>query len=101
MSYFRALAHLEEQLGQEGFEALIASANTGQVKAFCDALLAGRPRSAYSVAIDYSMSIEQMVSAGRYDWSDANIVSKNFPVDGTGIITTTPELVHLGRKASS
>lgn len=39
MSYFRKLAHLEEQLGEERFEALLCSDNTGEVKAFCDGLL--------------------------------------------------------------
>ena len=40
MSDFRAVAHLEEQLGEAGWWALIDSANTGKVKEFCDALVA-------------------------------------------------------------
>lgn len=43
MSDFRKLAHLEEQLGPERFAALIRSANTGKVKAFCDQLTAAHP----------------------------------------------------------
>lgn len=39
MSDRRKLAHLEEQLGEERFEALIDSGNTGKVKEFCDQLL--------------------------------------------------------------
>ena len=38
MSDFRALAHLEEQLGEARWQALINSANTGKVKEFCDPL---------------------------------------------------------------
>ena len=38
MSDFRKLAHLEEQLGDERFQALIDSDNTGRVKDFCDGL---------------------------------------------------------------
>ncbi|MFH1611493.1 MAG: hypothetical protein ABIA83_02745 [Patescibacteria group bacterium] len=55
----------------------------------------------YTVLVDYRKTIEQMVSAGRYDWSDGNINSVNFPVNGTGVATITPELVHLNKKASS
>ena len=35
----RELAHLQEQLGDERFAALIYSGNTGKVKDFCDQLL--------------------------------------------------------------
>jgi hypothetical protein len=38
-AYFRELAHLQEQLGDERFQALVSSDNTGKVKAFCDSLL--------------------------------------------------------------
>jgi len=40
MSDFRAVAHLEEQLGEACWQALINSANTGKVKEFCDGLVA-------------------------------------------------------------
>ncbi len=36
---FRALAHLQEELGEERWQALISSDNTGKVKKFCDELL--------------------------------------------------------------
>lgn len=39
---FRELAHLHEQIGDEGFEALISSDNTGKVKEFCDDLIKER-----------------------------------------------------------
>jgi hypothetical protein len=39
MSDFRKLAHLWVQLGEERFQALISSDNTGKVKEFCDGLL--------------------------------------------------------------
>ena len=39
MSTFRKLSHLEEQLGDERFQALISSDNTGKVKEFCDELI--------------------------------------------------------------
>jgi len=39
MDDFRKLAHLWEQLGEERFNALISSDNTGKVKEFCDILV--------------------------------------------------------------
>lgn len=39
MSDFRKLAHLYEQLGEDRFQVLISSDNTGKVKDFCDQLL--------------------------------------------------------------
>jgi len=35
----RELAHLQKQLGDERFRALISSDNTGKVKEFCDSLV--------------------------------------------------------------
>ncbi|MFH1611227.1 MAG: hypothetical protein ABIA83_01350 [Patescibacteria group bacterium] len=55
----------------------------------------------YTVTVDYGNTIEQMVMAGRYDWHNDDINSGNFQVNGTGVVTTTLELVHLGRKASA
>jgi hypothetical protein len=40
MTDFRKLAHLQEQLGEDRFNALISSDNTGKVKDFCDTLIA-------------------------------------------------------------
>ena len=39
MSDFRKLAHLYEQLGEDRFQVLISSDNTGKVKDFCGQLL--------------------------------------------------------------
>lgn len=38
MTNFRKLAHLEEQIGEVAFNALINPRNTGKVKAFCHGL---------------------------------------------------------------
>ena len=38
-NYFRELAHLHEQIGDERFQALVSSDNTGKVKIFCDNLI--------------------------------------------------------------
>jgi len=44
MTDFRKLAHLQEQLGEDRFNALISSDNTGKVKDFCDTLIAKNPK---------------------------------------------------------
>ena len=45
MTDFRKLAHLQEQLGEDRFNALISSDNTGKVKDFCDTLIAKNPNT--------------------------------------------------------
>lgn len=49
----------------------------------------------YTVTVDYGKTVEEMVSAGRYDRKNDNITTKNFPVNGTGVVTVALELVHL------
>lgn len=52
----------------------------------------------YAVSVDYSLSIEEMVRAGRYDWSNESITSKNFPrLQSWGKREVEVELVHLDR----
>lgn len=60
----------------------------------------GQP-SKYTVSVDYSKSVAEMVEAGHYDWSNDNINGTNFKVNGNGVVTVDPELVHLNRSASS
>lgn len=55
----------------------------------------------YIVSVDYGKTVEEMVSAGRYDWKNDNITTKNFPINGTGVVTVALELVHLNKAASS
>jgi hypothetical protein len=43
MTNFRKLAHLEEQIGEVAFSALINPRNTGKVKAFCRELMSTSP----------------------------------------------------------
>lgn len=33
----------------------------------------------YTVTVDYSQTVEQLVRAGRYDWANNSITSRNFP----------------------
>ena len=57
--------------------------------------------SVYSATVDYGKSVEEMVSAGRYDWKNDDINSKNFPVSGEGTVNVNFELIHLNKGVSS
>jgi len=53
------------------------------------------------VSVDYRKTVEEMVASGRYEWSNSNITSKNFPVNDTGVVTVALELVHLNKMVNS
>jgi hypothetical protein len=61
----------------------------------------GQLSSKFTVSVDYGKTVEEMVAAGRYDWHNDNITTKNFPVSGTGVVTVDLELVHLNKAVSS
>lgn len=86
------------QLGE-----LIAQAKAGRVtrENLQKFLLNPDGGTGYTVSVDYGKTVEEMVSAGRYDWKNDNITTKNFPVNGTGVVTVALELVHLNKAASS
>ena len=51
----------------------------------------------FTVTVDYSKTIEDMVKSGRYDWFNDNITSKNFPTKRAGKTEIIVELVHFNR----
>ncbi len=55
----------------------------------------------YPITVDYSMTLKQMIEAGRYDWVNSDITSKIFPVKGKGIVNLDTQLVHFRRDMSS
>jgi hypothetical protein len=36
------------------------------------------------IAVDYGMSLRDMIAAGKYDWVNPSITAERFPVEGTG-----------------
>ena len=60
----------------------------------------GKP-SEYLVTVNYGKTLEEMVSAGQYDWSRDNINSTNFPITGEGVVEVNLELVHLNKVVST
>jgi len=55
------------------------------------------PGNAYLLFVDYGKSVEDGVKAGRYNWSNPNITSKNFPTKRKGTAVVEVELVHFNR----
>jgi hypothetical protein len=58
-------------------------------------------KSLYVVAMNYATSIEVLVKRGKYNWSNSNITTKNFPTKYTGKSDLEIDLVHFNRIISS
>ncbi len=53
------------------------------------------------IMVDYTKSLAEMITAGRYDWKNDDITEKRFPVKGEGTKEFVCELVHPNRGISS
>lgn len=51
--------------------------------------------------VDYGMSLDQMIVAGRYDWVTPSLNNINFPVQGDGVCRFEFDLVNPKRTISS
>lgn len=56
---------------------------------------------AYPLTVDYSLTLEQMIEAGRYDWVNSDITAERFPIEGTGQVRLEGQLVYYGKSMSS
>ena len=56
----------------------------------------------FEIMVDYAMTFEEMVAAGRYDWRNPDITAGRFPLKGAGRKKLTGgQLVHFNRVISS
>ncbi len=55
----------------------------------------------FSVTVDYSQTLEEMIAAGHYDWKNSDINQDNFPVRGEGKKEVEVTLVHFNRLVES
>ncbi len=55
----------------------------------------------YSVFVDYSISLVNMIKAGKYDWINDDITAEHFPNTGSGKAEVDFQLVHLNKSANS
>jgi hypothetical protein len=53
------------------------------------------------VRIDYGISLEDMIAAGKYDWKNDAIVAATFPSETAGIIQFETKIFHFNRYISS
>lgn len=53
------------------------------------------------ITVDYSMSLENMIGVGRYDWTNSDITAKRFPIIGEGKIDFEVKIFHFDRSISS
>jgi len=55
----------------------------------------------FRIEVDYSMSLNKMISAGNYDWKNDDITAARFPVKGEGKVEFEAKLFHFNRDISS
>lgn len=55
----------------------------------------------HSITVDYSASVEQLVEAGKYGWSNDDITSHNFPSFERGMAQVVVYLVNFNSDISS
>jgi hypothetical protein len=54
------------------------------------------PRTTYKITVDYDLPVEAMVKAGKYNDTNSDITSKNFPPQGSGRAKLEAILVQVG-----
>jgi hypothetical protein len=54
-----------------------------------------------TITIDHDRSVEEMVRAGKYDWSNDDITSKHFLSDRKGTTQVRIQLIHFNRAMES
>lgn len=72
-----------------------------QVKKFLGLSLPQEVRVGTHLTINYTLTFEQMIALGRYDWTNSDITAKRFPITGTGVIEVEHKLFHFDRTVSS
>jgi hypothetical protein len=55
----------------------------------------------FTLTVNYSLTLMQMIAAGHYDWVNSDITPKRFPAHGHGKLELIAELVHFDRNISS
>lgn len=55
----------------------------------------------YDLTVDYSKTVEQMLKAGEYHgYADPSITTRDFSVEGEGVVRRKAKLVYFGREIS-
>lgn len=96
----RWVQEIKRQLDQDGGSPL----NPDAVAAILQQIIENRfsgGQNELSVIVDYDLSLNDMIAAGRYDWSNSDITAENFPINGKGKAEIWLELVHFDRAIST
>jgi hypothetical protein len=75
-----------------------------ELKAALQTLIEGKfpaQQEVFPVTVNYGLTVEKLVNAGKYDWSNSDINAKNFPSDRKDAAEVAIELVHFGRSMES
>ena len=55
----------------------------------------------YPVTVNYGLSLEEMIAAGRYNWKNGDITAEHFPMNGDGTKEVVTELIHFNNYTES
>jgi len=55
----------------------------------------------FRLSVDYSQSLEQMIAAGQYDWTNDSITAQRFPIEGNCVVEFEGRYFHFNRNISS
>ncbi|MBI4095051.1 MAG: hypothetical protein HY435_02570 [Candidatus Liptonbacteria bacterium] len=93
----------ERKVSDEQIHQLVTDDGDVPVGKIADALVAimEGAKNVFRLTLDYAHSVEEMVAAGKYNWTNSDITSKNFPTTQKGTAEVAIELVHLNRRVSS
>jgi len=62
----------------------------------------GKPAgNTYPLSVDYGRTVEDGVKAGRYDWVNSDITSRNFPTQRKGTAEVAVVLINFNRYVST
>lgn len=55
----------------------------------------------FKIVVDHSLSLEEMINLGKYDWKNDHINSNNFQIKGEGKSELDTELINFNKLISS
>ena len=89
----------ERGITDEQIHSLVTDAGDALVGKIADAVaeMLGAGENLFKVVVDYTQSLADMISAGKYDWVNGDIIAENFPISGSGQAELNAELVHFNR----
>ena len=94
----------EKGITDEEIHSLVTKDGDVLIGAIADAIvefLKKTKKIIYSIFVDYTKSIEELVKLGKYDWANGDITTKNFPTKRSGKMKTEINLIHFDRSISS